>query len=418
MSLEKVRNLSETLKIVETQKTHIAQCAKKVLHLQKFFSESVGRRVGNSRGTAPAPTRQAAPKKVAVPSGIGARRETKDDVTINFGNGTPLPAQKGAKTKIPAANTKFVPPPAKDVAIFTNIIKDMHDSIGVLESAVALMKQSFSDNKKQPAAIKATQALIDEANKSLFEAYDMLHDLSEKHMPGELQAYVDKAIDHLSEVVDKKSYKSMSLETYCVAGKPGEFLFINYIGLKALRTTTGYTFDEYYVVVTGVINSKEWLFLHVTGLTDFRAPGTFPLGIELEDQRALNKRIDFLLAHNNFITEFEKLPIDDGAADQVARISGVKSVDVEDDTLVVTFASEAPATITKKTVEILGRLSALYPKHRAKFVPKTVGNVVRISLIKGPAGAGQMNSEAVRDLATTLDMSPDQVKALKFALTH
>jgi hypothetical protein len=206
--------------------------------------------------------------------------------------------------------------------------------------------------------------------------------------------------------------------------------FCDYIGIEGLKNTEGYAYDQYYIIVTGVINSKGIMQFFVNGLPDFKVPGKYPLGKEVKDAASANKHVNMLFDHNNFVADFEKqpLPMDTDRANTagIPNIKGVESVKVENDEVIVILQPniKTEKTATNVMIDVQGRLNSIVnAKSNAKifqhkFVARGGKKAIKFILIPNIGRKMNVSIQQLHDVSEQMGFTDKQKAALRFALQH
>lgn len=325
----------------------------------------------------------------------------------------------------------FKAPALADLKKHTDVVNRLHDNVLELDAAEAMIKQSFAGHKKLAPALKAIKELKADIDASLNDAFDALEAVAEKHVPSKLSRTVDTLVGHLIDVLPAKTYKDVFKSLYVVPDKAtaGQFEFCAYIGVEGLKNLQGFTYDQYYFIVTAVINKQGAMHMHINGLPNFKIPGSYPLGKEFADTNAAKKQINLLLDHNNFVVDHEKLPmpVDEQRAKTAGftNIKGVESVEVKDDEFIAVLQPGITDRAANLVVQdLLARLNSIVgaTKNDKVFQYKPVrrGTKKAIKIILVPNIGRKMNLslQQLDEVAEQLGMSDRQKSAMRFALQH
>ena len=329
--------------------------------------------------------------------------------------------------------TKYVAPKSVELKKHWDVINSMYDSVMELDAAEAVMKQSFAGNKKTAPALKALQALKADIDEKLNHAFDAINSIAEKHLPYDLQKMSDKVVSTLLDHLNPKSYKDISRQVY-VAPVDKAMHFSVYITVDALKTESGFVFDQYNFVLTGVVDQQGNIEYFLTSIPDFKSPGRFPLGKQVSSTQDAQKRIDILLAHNDFLLTQDKLslPFDEQRAKTsgMTNLKNVENVAIKDDDIIVTLS---PTVKTDKVLEntiidIMARLNGLVGGNARnktlftyKVTTKAGKKVVTFALVANVATKDKpllINKEKLDDVVQLLNLTEKQRDALKFAIQH
>lgn len=340
---------------------------------------------------------------------------------------------RGTRPRAKVVDTKFVAPKAAELQKHTAVIDKLYANVLELDAAEAMVKQAFAGHKKQKAALAAIADLKADVDASINDAFDALQEIANKHLPASMTKFVDGVTEYLLDVVDSKTFKDIFRQTYVTFDQEDKAAlhFSEYIGLEGLKTTSGFTFDQYYVVVTGVINKTGAMTYYVNSFPDFKVPGKYPIGKEVADLNAAKKHIAILLAHNDFAVTGDKLPlpVDDSRAKNsgITSLKGVEKVAVVDDELIVSLAPtvKTDTMVNKIVIEIMARLKSILNNRTSKniftYKVSTVKGKKTIKFILVPntdRSTKDINLDRLHEVSDFMGLTPAQQKALKFALVH
>jgi hypothetical protein len=328
----------------------------------------------------------------------------------------------------------FKVPDMAQVAKHADVLNKMHDNVIELDHAQALIRQSFVGNKKLPAALKAIQELKADVEAKVSDALGALQDIAEKHIPREMDSLKDRIVGHLTKTLDPKAYEQLGTETYVApTDEANALLEISvYVSINKLRTIEGYVYDEYYFVLTAVIDKDGEMVYWLNGLPSFKLPGQYPLGKVVGSAVEARNRVDMLLAHNDILVQMEKLelPINkQRARGLIGTIPNVRTVDVKDGELVLTLTSKTTTAQTHELVKSVMAVLGAVVNNRNKNIfqyregrsddgkSKTV-TFVLVPNVEKKDKAMTFNVAKLQDASEILGLTSKQKDALRFALQH
>lgn len=392
-----------------------------------------------------------------------ATKPTEETLEIDHGGHGPSKLPKkpkkkyGTKPQKPAgAGVKveeFVAPPVKKIKEQSSLIHDLEENFHSLEAAEAMIKQAFSRATKQATALKGIQALKDEVQGMLDKAYELLQDISLKHLPDQLQELNQSLFDFMIEQIPQTKYEDITQhifvtmhETDQPAGEAkakgpskikiaSEFSFHCYNVVHNLKTSSDWKFPQYVMALTGVVDKNMKMRFYLNALPDFKAPGKAPLGAEVNDADDLVRRAMLLLAHNDVVTEFDQkpMPLTTQEAEHRGfhRIAGVKSAKVVADELRITVlpGKATQANLQKIELEVRSLLQGVVgnlKRKRTVIMPKVAKNkagetVIRFRLIPDLPSSGEkqqyhLNVSKLREMQEILDLPDDVAEQIKKVL--
>ncbi len=329
---------------------------------------------------------------------------------------------KGAK--ISAKLIKFVVPKADVLKKNNDVLTALYQNVLELDAAEALVRQSFHGQKNQPATLKAIGLLKKEVDAKLDVAFGALSDLADKHLPTEMENLGEKMDDFLA---DTFSDDKRSKYVYVVPGEDKDIIFSYYICIDEVKSSSGFVFDNYYVVLTGVVQNG-FIKYYVNALPDFKAPGRYPKGMAVTTEADLKHNIKMLFAHNDIAVEMERrpMPIDtERAKAGLGAIEGVQAVKVEDDMLMVLLKNGSQDNINNVLTKLLPRLNGLVGNKTRKSVitkritknnaGKTILKFILTPNQKTKNVTHIMDLEQLNEVQKMLGLTDRQVKQIKEA---
>lgn len=335
-----------------------------------------------------------------------------------------------------------------------DVIHDLHENLIELDAAREKMRQQFRGAKNLKVALAGIQALQDELQETMAKAYDMLETIAQKHIPEELETMNEILVEFMQDHIPETKYEDMRSEVYVtmrsadkidqgkvsrgpkkikIDVKNADFAFHCYTIIDKLKNSDGYEFEEYCIVLTGLVDRTGTLHYFLNALPDFKSPGKFNIGQEVEDEHAMNTRLSLLLAHNDLVTEMERkpMPLTTKTAKEKGfhSIEGVDGVHVVDDTLriTVTRGQATPTKLEEIKMEVRDLLSAVIGRRsKSKVLPRKVkaanGQIVLVfSLIPDIPDTDErrdysVNVSKLHDLQKALGLPDSVVKEVKKAM--
>lgn len=295
-------------------------------------------------------------KKLSKIFKFGMSLSAKDE-TIEVGRNVVGMKPQRSKTS-PTAYLKDYdhPKDTKSLAASLGHIEEFFQLAYELEVAELTLSKKYSGfEKSKTKALKAVQDHIDEVSNSLNEAFRLLNKASEKirrdHAPKELSTWSRALYNHLNKVLDKSAYSEiMEPVMYASVDKDGSINYQYFIEIEGVVDTSGFEFEEYWIVLTATITNKGALTYHLITLDGFETPGTFDLGRPVKDRASMLRRAVTLLNVDKVVSHLEKKPMPLNTRDvkqsKVAKIKGIKNVKILNNTLYV-FLNK---TVTAKQI--------------------------------------------------------------------
>lgn len=327
--------------------------------------------------------------------------------------------------------TKFVAPDPAAVKKHSDIIERLHENAQELESAEALVRQAFAKAKNQKQVLSAIHALQEEVNASLAKAFTALDAIANKHLPEEMETLGDSLVAYIIDHINPKYYSNIHKEVYATFDGPTT-VFSMYVVINELQASTGFVYDEFYVILTGTVTQGGVINYYLNTMPDFKIPGHFPIGKEVKNTTELTLRVSTLIAHNDIASDLERkpMPLDTKRAKSggMAGIRYVEDVYVLDDSLfiVVEKGRETRKNLVDIQSQVVPLLNQLTKNSRGTKGSVQMKTQVRegktvMQYIFTPSGDHKthtLNLDRLNDVQDMLDLSPAEVHALKEILKH
>jgi len=337
-------------------------------------------------------------------------------------------------TKPTVRKGKFVAPPLAELKKHNAIVDSLYENLLELDAAAALVAQAFAGNKNHAAALKHIKLLRVEVENKVNDALEALALIAEKHVPSELTVFADRLVGFLIDTLDPKRYRTITKEMYVTRNSDGGIEFSHYLGIDSLKVSSGHVYDQYYLVLTGVVNKAGEMNVHLNAFPDFKLPGRYPVGLEVRDPKAALLHAKKLLAADDVISSSQRVPLpfepERAKSLGLTTLRGVEDATVDKEELVITLAASVRTENAVMAVvqDVLARLSSVLNRTGSSkknlFTYKTgtrAGKkVLRFQLSQTAAGAKStaLNLEKLEEVAELLSLSPAQKKALRFALNN
>lgn len=350
----------------------------------------------------------------------GAAKPTR----VKVGSKSPTMSKLGVKLE------KFVAPPMDMVKKHYTVISDLHDNATELEAAEALVRQTFAKAKNQKPVLAALKALRAEVDGNLQKAFAALDVIAAKHLPTEMENLGDALVSFMIDHLNPKSYTNMNKEVYVSPDAEGNIVFSLYVAIHDLKNKSGFVFEEYYAILTGVVNSKGVINYFLNTLPEFKVPGKYPIGKEVGTTTEMLSRISILFAHNEIMSDLERKPM---ALDtQRAKTGGFITIPNVDDTyvlddalyVIITKGKESPKTINAIVVKVIPLLNQLTGNTRRdkgaisyRPVQRKGHTVLQFIITPSVKNAEHtLNVARLKEVQDLLDLSDKEVHAIKTIL--
>lgn len=360
--------------------------------------------------------------------------------------------------------TAFKAPPLTQVLRHSAVVHSLQENLHELEAAAAMIRTTFNLAKNKAPALKSITALVKEARETLDSAYASLSFIAKKHLPKEMAALGEECRTFLIDNLDRINYTNLTTQVYVTVGTEAsagklphqefsaktsvaapkirrketgvitkeelkrDILFAFYIDIEDLRDTSGAVLSHYYVILTGVIGLSGHIRYFLTGLPDFRPPGTYFPGVEVSTSEDMLRRLGLLLSTNDITSTLERKPMPLDTRDVAARgfnnITNVEQTYVSDDSLWVVVNPKLKGAALDNAVDAV--VNQVFPLLNAavgnarrtksaikyKTVIRKNKTIIQFFLVPNAKKSGddapQINADQLLDLKESLGI-PDHV---------
>lgn len=365
-----------------------------------------------------------APRRPARTAPQGATPSAYDDVLD----------LEGVKLDTAAGRAKA----AKQLAMVSQSITELKAAYQILRSRL------FSKTKNATNAASAVLETIQEAEALLAKlgtiAKAARNEVPTQHanVAASIRAYLKKTIpaDHVGDI------KLM----HYVAGASGRMVnYQSYIVLKSFTGEDGYVYPNYTVVLTSTVDTgtgKANYFL--TSMPEIKAPGSFPFGSEFTTKNQLKSAINRNMAIDSAAVFGDRRPVNHSTEQMRARTAlGLKThrignedmqlidgVRVQNNKIYVRLVKGmTPRERTAATNEVTTIINSLYggsmggranQQSAVKYKPITgAGGREWLEYTLLPSRGSQqgaMTLNKINQVATALNLTAEQTRALKTAI--
>lgn len=323
------------------------------------------------------------------------------------------PAKSG-KIKI----SKFTMPSQGAIKKNSELVRSLYDNATQLETAEAMIKNSFNGQKGAKEALTALAKLKENVEQSIAEAFDALNDLAQKHQPKEIEKITNQLVQFIERNFEDASYKDISLEVY-VTIENKAIQFCNYINIQGLKDTKGFVAEDYFVILTASIpvtgGDPE---LRLTSIHDFRPPGKYNPGRLVNGIKGVTNELQKLLAHDAVHSLLDQKPLAVDDEKSFTNVKGVKDAYVEDDTLVCVVENNIKDlnTVIVSVISLLRAVVGQKNKIRHKVKKTAKSTKIEFMLTSGIADKGGLNLSKLDTLKDLLELDDSEMKQIRSAL--
>lgn len=232
-----------------------------------------------------------------------------------------------------------------------DLVVELQHKLEVLDSLEVQTQNLFRGERgnKIPGMLKKTKQ---DYEKKLKLALNFLKVVAKKHEPKAFANLVKNVLNYFHESF-KNKFKAAEEHIFVtpktISGADGKehqiLVFNHYIAFADLvNEHMDYTYPQYIIVFTAMINDKGSMRMFVNTLHKFRAPGSFKPGSEFKDLKSGVNALSHLFEVDDFIDLLERQPMPiskDRMTPALFRAKDViKNVDVKDNVIQVLFNSK------------------------------------------------------------------------------
>lgn len=239
----------------------------------------------------------------------------------------------------------YTAPNASTLAKHSELLHKLHGNEADLNAAEGMLLHSFTGSAAQKNVLTAIKALKKETQVGLDKAFSILNNVGVNHMPDEMSSVTAEVSQFVTDHIPKTAYTVLHDDMdYVVPADTSEFPkdefhFCHYTQFKNLRNDKGFVFENFFFILTGVVNTAGVMRFYLNAFPNFIAPGHYPIGKAIANIKDIEKRLHFLMLHNDISTEFETKPLAMSDKDLTTKgfrgIPGVESVILNNNMLTV-----------------------------------------------------------------------------------
>jgi hypothetical protein len=335
---------------------------------------------------------------------------------------------------------KWVAPKAKDskeIEKHRKILFDLYQNLNDLEAVESMLSHTFTDFAARKTALNAIKKLRTEIAGTVNQAFLVLEDLAKKHIPKNMETLALSIEDFLLKHLDPASYKDMTRNIYISSHTEDSTEFSYYISLKTLVNIDGFAFDDFCIILTGIITREGFITYKLTALPDFKLPGDYDLGKEVGTSEEVQKRVKSLLNNNDILSELVKRPLKlESSRLKSMPVLGMKEgsrkivnkIELKDDELLVILNPRPPEILGKSAQQVQAAVISYLKKIfktsvvKAKYKPGKGDTLPVISFMLVSKSFGKDNKYTLNmhklknDLQHLLGLTDDEVDSIKESL--
>ena len=312
-----------------------------------------------------------------------------------------------------------------------SVLQKLYDQHEDLYAAIQLVKTNYSGMKNANTALNAITKLFDEVDAKIGDALDEVGKHAEQYMPDELKEIGTKVEQSVLKQLDSDKYTDHGYYVYAAPiddkGEP-KFQFTYYVSLTDLQDDSGYAYKEYLIAISAIVHAKQPVMeLYINGLQQFKLPGSFPLGKHIADEKQAVKQARLIMASSHIISDIDRQPIkaDPQAIKNRIVDKNVSDVIVKDDAIIVLLKGKLTEDVKNTLITTIwsGLNAAINKAGRSalKYSFKPYRGTQAIEFVLVPQDGNKqvrLNMARLNDLKDMLNLTDDELRALKLALSH
>ena len=245
-----------------------------------------------------------------------------------------------AKPKRVSKNNKKVElvdaPTTQELTQHFSILVELDEKLRLLDSMLAQLDYSFKNERDHQATVRELKSLRKNLESKIKASYAFINKVAKGTVDKDFKAFCSEVTAELLEVLEGQ-YDS-STQRLFVDIIDHTVRYTHYLKLTNFEDDSGYTYKEYYICLTHLLDPGNARYLANT-IASFRAPGRFNPGVEVDDAEIAIDTIGNMLISEGFknVLHGHDLPITDSDVDQARFSDYAKSVKVDGAELVVTL---------------------------------------------------------------------------------
>lgn len=330
----------------------------------------------------------------------------------------------------------YTAPNAATLSKHADMLHKLHGNEVDLNAAEGMLLHSFAGSAAQKKVLASIKELKKATRAGLDKAFSILNNIGINHMPVEMTTVVAEVSKFITENIGATSYTALHDDMdYVVPAdttefKNDEFQFCHYTQLKNLKNDKGFVFEDFFFILTGIVNKAGVMRFYLSAFPNFIAPGHYPIGKSVANVSEIDKRLHFLMLRNDIATAFEARPLGLSEKDLKAKgftgIPGVATTIVNKDTLTVKLVKGLTADQIKNVVTTVMPLLSFHAGGRSSLVtnkPRFASGFTYIDFKlvpkvahKGDQQKAIIDEAKLNELQDALGLSQEQLIAVKKAL--
>ena len=203
------------------------------------------------------------------------------------------------------------------------------DALAVHKIEIGAIEAHLLQNtqvRKQEDTLTLVMDLNGYVYKNYLKCLRSIHVLASKYQPRQLVTLRAAVEEHIESSLPSSRYSRLSANVFVSATSENnieKFVFQQYINIRGLIDDDKYVVDDFYIILSCVLDNNGDATYHATSYKEFKSPGSFPLGEELTSVDEANEMVSALLDKSSVKVQADMVPVRD------VHILGVKKVLVE-----------------------------------------------------------------------------------------
>lgn len=323
---------------------------------------------------------------------------------------------KRSKTRAPKLNMK-------DLISKFSSMSELQDEGEELENMVEYLKAR--GNPKASGALKEVEKLYNKVTVELNSVWDLIGSIAKKNMSPTMEKIGSEVATGLLERLDD-SLEEMTTD-FQVAPFDDTIHFVHYFIMSNLKDDSGFTYDEFYVMITEVIHTKKASApeYYVNTSNKYLIPGRFRLSVKISDTNKALQTVGNIMSAQKFIAVISptKVPVPDikFTNDMVKKTtlsSNMEAIFIELYSSKIKNAAQLDAVILDLVLELKAIMKRAFPRNKDMVLWRKLRkpNMLEFRLSPPTDTRTALLDQDYKKLKVILDLTDSQVKQVRKSL--
>lgn len=318
--LQNARSLSELLSVVDVIKASIAKIGKSTNGLLKGLSSTSTINISLSSA-----------EEVEL-SDIKrrAKRTYKETELSDIKKSTTTHKKAPTSLKTVLDKSTIKTPSKTQLAKNSTALEEITSAIEDLQIALrVLTTKQFAKMDDSKAAVALIKGLIDQAKTLKDTHLNAISVIARDFTPTDHKKAVKALRKLIKSEINEETYTAIQVKSFILNPAPDTIYYQTFMLLRNLTNEDGFAYEAYSYVLTGSFDIGSGELTHfMTTLKDPKVPGTFPIGKEVPDVRALSTQIKAYNVIDNLISTQGRLKFNKSGRDvRTGPLGASKDID-------------------------------------------------------------------------------------------